>query len=76
MPSLKDLGYCTQARFELSYHKSSARSDDNYEDRNRAERTTEPNLSAYYLHLLVWIIIWPTFLHSNTDRPTITVLLH
>jgi len=57
MPSLKDLGYCSQTRFQLSYRKPSARSGDNYEHRNGAERTTEPNLSVYYLHLLARIII-------------------
>jgi len=66
----------SQTRFELSYRKPRARSGDNYEHRNAAERTTETNLSVYYLHSLVRIIIWPPFLHSNTDRPTITVLHH
>lgn len=76
MPSLKDLGYCSQTRFELLYCKPSVRSGDNYGHRNGAERTTETNMSLYYLHWLVRIIILPPFLHSNTDRPNITVLHH
>ena len=72
MPPLKDLGYCSQTRFEVrvSYRKPKARSGDNYEHRNGAERTTEPNLSGYYLHLLVRIIIWPPFLHSTDHNGT------
>jgi hypothetical protein len=70
VPSLKDLGYCSQTRFELSYRKPRARSGDNYEHRNGTERTTSPNLSVYNLHLLVRMAMAtiPSLKHGQTDH--------